>query len=125
MEFIIMAIETPILAKTLPEIDIDDVDDGDNTLPDAASIVLKLTPDACGLRLDKVLATLVPQYSRSRLQQWIESGRVTVDGEAGRTKMTVFGDENIVILPQAAPEEQAFRPEPMALAIMYEDASIA
>jgi 23S rRNA pseudouridine1911/1915/1917 synthase len=75
--------------------------------------------------LDKVLATLVPQYSRSRLQQWIESGRVTVDGEAARTKMTVFGDENIAILPQAAPEEQAFRPEPMALAIVYEDASIA
>jgi 23S rRNA pseudouridine1911/1915/1917 synthase len=72
-----------------------------------------------------VLATLVPQYSRSRLQQWIESGRVTVDGEAARTKMTVFGDENIAILPQAAPEEQAFRPEPMALAIVYEDASIA
>jgi 23S rRNA pseudouridine1911/1915/1917 synthase len=125
MGFIIMATETTIPAKILPEIGIDDVDDGDSMLPDAAPILLKLTPDACGLRLDKVLATLVPQYSRSRLQQWIESGRVTVDGEAARTKMTVFGDENIAILPQAAPEEQAFRPEPMALAIVYEDASIA
>ena len=120
-----MATETTIPAKILPEIGIDDVDDGDSMLPDAAPILLKLTPDACGLRLDKVLATLVPQYSRSRLQQWIESGRVTVDGEAARTKMTVFGDENVVILPQAAPEEQAFRPEPMTLAIAYEDASIA
>jgi 23S rRNA pseudouridine1911/1915/1917 synthase len=125
MGFIIMATETTIPAKILPEIGIDDADDGDSMLPDAAPILLKLTPDACGLRLDKVLATLVPQYSRSRLQQWIESGRVTVDGEAARTKMTVFGDENIAILPQAAPEEQAFRPEPMALAIVYEDASIA
>jgi 23S rRNA pseudouridine1911/1915/1917 synthase len=125
MEFIIMATETTIPAKILPEIGIDDVDDGDSMLPDIVPILLKLTPDACGLRLDKVLATLVPQYSRSRLQQWIESGRVTVDGEAARTKMTVFGDENIVILPQAAPEEQAFKPEPMALAIAYEDASIA
>jgi 23S rRNA pseudouridine1911/1915/1917 synthase len=125
MEFIIMATETTIPAKILPEIGIDDVDDGDSMLPDAAPILLKLTPDACGLRLDKVLATLVPQYSRSRLQQWIESGLVTVDGEAARTKMTVFGDENIVILPQAAPEEQAFKPEPMTLAIAYEDASIA
>jgi 23S rRNA pseudouridine1911/1915/1917 synthase len=125
MEFIIMATETTIPAKILPEIGIDDVDDGDSMLPDIVPILLKLTPDACGLRLDKVLATLVPQYSRSRLQQWIESGLVTVDGEAARTKMTVFGDENVVILPQAAPEEQAFRPEPMALAIAYEDASIA
>jgi 23S rRNA pseudouridine1911/1915/1917 synthase len=125
MEFIIMATETTIPAKILPEIGIDDVDDGDSMLPDIVPILLKLTPDACGLRLDKVLATLVPQYSRSRLQQWIESGLVTVDGEAARTKMTVFGDENVVILPQAAPEEQAFRPEPMTLAIAYEDASIA
>src|ERR1700682_3064800 len=96
MEFIIMPTETTIPAKILPEIGIDDVDDGDNMLPDAAPILLKLTPDACGLRLDKVLATLIPQYSRSRLQQWIESGRVPVDGEAARTKVTVFGDEHIV-----------------------------
>jgi 23S rRNA pseudouridine1911/1915/1917 synthase len=74
--------------------------------------------------LDKVLSGLVPQYSRSRLQQWIESGHVTVDGAIARVRMTVYGDETVVVLPQAAPDEQAFKPEPMALSIVYEDDSI-
>jgi 23S rRNA pseudouridine1911/1915/1917 synthase len=43
---------------------------------------------------------------------------------AARAKMTALGDENIIIWPQAAPEEQAYKPEPMALSITYEDASI-
>jgi len=87
-------------------------------------IFLKLTDDACGERLDKVLSKLVPQYSRSRIQQWIEAGRVTVDGQPGKGKTTVLGDEDIIILPQAAPEEQAFKPESMDLSIIYEDADI-
>jgi 23S rRNA pseudouridine1911/1915/1917 synthase len=36
----------------------------------------------------------------------------------------VLGDEDITILPQAAPEEQAFKPEAMDLSIMHEDAEI-
>ena len=45
-----------------------------------APIVLELSPEACGERLDKVISKLVPQYSRGRLQMWIEDGFVTVDG---------------------------------------------
>jgi 23S rRNA pseudouridine1911/1915/1917 synthase len=119
-----MSTEMPILANNLPEMDVEDTDDGDNTLPEASPVVLKLTSDVCGVRLDKVLSTLVPQYSRSRIQQWIEGGRVTVDGQTVRGKTTVFGDETVVILPQAAPEGQAFKPEQMALSIVHEDAAI-
>jgi 23S rRNA pseudouridine1911/1915/1917 synthase len=116
--------EMPILANKLLEIDVEDVDDGDPILTEASPIVLKLTSDVCGGRLDKVLSTLVPEYSRSRIQQWIEGGHVTVDGQIVRGKATVFGDETVVVLPQAAPEEQAFKPEQMALSIIHEDAAI-
>lgn len=88
---------------------------------DLSPFTLKLTPDACGMRLDRAVSTLVPRFSRSRLQQWIESGHITVDGKPGRTKMTVFGDETIAVTPQAAPDEQAFAPESMALDIVHED----
>lgn len=118
-----MRAEKPILNKTLPESDLDDVEE-DAGLPEQTAITLTLNPEFCGMRLDKVLSTLIPQYSRSRLQQWIEAGHVTVEGQPARAKTTMLGDETIVVEPQAAPEEQAYQPEPMTLPIVHEDASI-
>jgi 23S rRNA pseudouridine1911/1915/1917 synthase len=54
------------------------------------------------------------------LQTWI-NGFVTVDGKVAKRKDTVYGDEKIVILPQAAPEDEAFKPEAMELNIVFED----
>ena len=87
---------------------IDDQEEGDDITPEVAAIELTLRSNSCGERLDKVLAKLVPQYSRSRIQQWIEAGFVTVDGQTSRIKMTMLGDESIVIYPQAAPDEGAY-----------------
>ncbi|MES2832222.1 MAG: RluA family pseudouridine synthase [Pseudomonadota bacterium] len=87
-------------------------------------IRLVLSPVDCGVRLDKVLSRLVPQYSRSRLQQWIDAGHVTVDGVPARAKTTAFGDEHVLVSPQAAPEELAFHPEAMNLHIVHEDAAL-
>ncbi len=116
--------ETPIVNKTMPTGDFDGMDEADGDLLDVPPIELDLTPAVCGIRLDKVLSTLVPQYSRSRLQQWIDAGHVSVDGEIARTKMTMYGDEKVVIYPQPAPEDEAFKPEAMDLNIAYEDAAI-
>ena len=91
---------------------------------DATPIIFKLDDDVCGDRLDKVVAKLIPQFSRSRLQQWIVAGHVTVDGVAGRSKMTVLGGEQVIVYPQPAPEDSAYLPEAMALDIVFEDKSI-
>ena len=107
--------------------DIDDVAEGGDGADEAGSmapIELQLTPVACGERLDKVVSKLVPQFSRSRMQLWIDAGFVTVDGKVAKTKMTVYGDEKIVILPQSAPEDAAFTPEQIALDIVFEDEHI-
>ena len=96
----------------------------DDVFEEMAPITLELTPDACGHRLDKVIAQLVPQYSRSRLQLWLEAGFVTVDGKVAKRNMTAYGDEKIVILPQSAPEDEAFKPEAMELNIVHEDEHI-
>ncbi|NHZ80367.1 RluA family pseudouridine synthase [Massilia sp. CCM 8695] len=110
------------------EIDLDD-EAGDEYVPaapgiDLSPIHLELTPDACGHRLDKVIAGLVPQFSRSRLQLWFEAGHVLVDGKPARGKDTAYGDEAVVILPQSAPEDEAYTPEAMELNIVYEDEHI-
>ena len=79
-------------------------------------------PDDCaGMRCDQVLAKLLPEYSRSRLQEWIAAGQVSLDGAVAVAKQKVWGNETIVVLPQAHPSEQPHRAEDIALDIVYED----
>ena len=118
----------PTEAIILSNSTFDDTNNGqeevDDVFPQAEAIELKMRSDVCGERLDKVLSKLVPQYSRSRIQQWIEAGFVTVDGQPARIKLTLLGDEFIVIHPQPAPDERAYVAEELTLDIVYEDDSI-
>ncbi|MEC5160319.1 23S rRNA pseudouridine1911/1915/1917 synthase [Janthinobacterium sp. CG_23.3] len=121
----------PNLADPLSHPELDDefdvdftADDADDVTDSMAPIELELTPDACGQRLDKVISKLVPQFSRSRLQLWMDAGFVTVDGKVAKSKGTAYGDEKVVILPQSAPEDEAFKPEQIELNIVHEDEHI-
>ncbi|KNH08312.1 Ribosomal large subunit pseudouridine synthase D [Candidatus Burkholderia brachyanthoides] len=79
-------------------------------------------PDAlAGERLDKVLAKGFPEFSRSRLQGWIEEGRVLVDGERAKVRQAVPLGATISLVPDLLPEHLAFTPEPVPLHIVYED----
>jgi len=85
-----------------------------------------VAPDgAAGQRLDKALALLVPDVSRSRLRQWIEEGAVRVNGAAARVRQTLTGGESIEIVPPPSPVQLAMRPEPIVLDVLYEDEHIA
>ena len=71
-----------------------------------------------GKRLDKIVARRLEQYSRSRIQRWIEKGHVTVNGKPAQAKQTMVGDEEIVVFPQLAEEELAFAPEPVEFPVV-------
>lgn len=114
----------PILTSHLPDTAFDDVDDEISAGAAPEPITLRLTPEFCGVRIDKVLSQLVPEFSRSRLQQWIEAGHVLVDGQPARAKALALGDETIVLQPQLAPEDNSFKPEAMDLDILHEDDAI-
>jgi 23S rRNA pseudouridine1911/1915/1917 synthase len=73
-----------------------------------------------GQRLDQALAELLPDFSRSRLQGWIEAGRVTLDGEPTRARAKVRGGERIRVRAVLETRDR-FAPEPIALDIVYED----
>lgn len=79
--------------------------------------------DLAGKRLDQVLAILFPDYSRSRLQKWNKAGLVLVDEVALRSKDTVTGGELVEIIV-ADETETAWRPQDIALDVVYEDTSI-
>jgi 23S rRNA pseudouridine1911/1915/1917 synthase len=77
--------------------------------------------DCAGMRFDQVLAKLLPEYSRSRLQEWIAAGQASLDGAVAAAKQKVWGGETIVVQPQSHPAEQPHQAEDIALDIVYED----
>jgi len=77
-----------------------------------------------GRRLDKVLALLLPDYSRSRLQQWLADGMLTVNGETPARKTPVRGGEYVQLQVPATPDDDGVTAEAVPLAIIYEDDSI-
>ncbi|MGB7815685.1 MAG: 23S rRNA pseudouridine(1911/1915/1917) synthase RluD [Methylotenera sp.] len=77
-----------------------------------------------GERLDIALQQMLPQHSRSRLQTWIKAGLVTLNKQAATAKTKVWGGEQVSVVAQANPQEQAFLPENIPLDIVFEDDTI-
>ncbi|MBA6417223.1 23S rRNA pseudouridine(1911/1915/1917) synthase RluD [Colwellia sp. 6M3] len=82
-------------------------------------------PESClGKRFDQTLAEMFPDYSRSRLKEWILAGHVTVDDvvvDVPREKM--FGGELIAINTEVEAEVR-FKAQDLPLNIVYEDDDI-
>jgi len=74
-----------------------------------------------GLRLDHALARMFPQYSRNRLQAWLKSGHILVDGKRSEGSARTQGGEAVAIAPPPAPDVAQPAAQAMALAVVYED----
>ncbi|MFV0664964.1 23S rRNA pseudouridine(1911/1915/1917) synthase RluD [Denitromonas sp.] len=84
-----------------------------------------IVPDACaGMRIDQVLAQLMPDQSRNRLQSWVRDGRVLVDDRQVPPKFRVRGSEALIIDVPPPPEAVADAPEAIDLDIVFEDAAL-
>jgi len=76
-----------------------------------------------GYRLDKALAELFPTYSRSRLQQWIRDGHVSVNANLPRVKDKVQGGEDIQVTAPIV-EEVDWQAQDIPINLLYEDLDI-
>ncbi|PSJ16235.1 23S rRNA pseudouridine(1911/1915/1917) synthase RluD [Nitrosomonas supralitoralis] len=74
-----------------------------------------------GLRLDRALAKLLPNWSRSRLQIWIAENRVLLNGQITTVKQLVWGNEHIEIFPLNSASESPYTAEAIHLNIIEED----
>jgi 23S rRNA pseudouridine1911/1915/1917 synthase len=75
-----------------------------------------------GQRLDRALAALVPEFSRSYLQQLIEAGAVELQGRTlTKTSASVKAGQAGRIELRPTPQSQAFRPEAMDIVTVHED----
>lgn len=80
-----------------------------------------LVPDsAAGRRFDAVVAELFPEFSRSRLSEWIKTGAVLLDGVPVRPREPVHGGEQVSLNAVLEVETHAVA-EDIPLSILYED----
>ena len=93
-------------------------------VPGASSLTLRVDERHAGERLDKALALLIPDVSRSRLQQWVVAGAVSVNGEAVKARHALAFGDVLQVTPQPAPDAAAYTPEPMPLDVIFDDDAI-
>ena len=76
-----------------------------------------------GQRLDSALAQMLPDYSRSKITNWVKSGKALINDKTFKPKEKVSGGEivNLSIEPEPSNNWQA---EAIALDIVYEDSDI-
>jgi len=84
---------------------------------------LEFPAELAGRRLDQALAALLPQYSRTRIQRWIDEGAVRVNGLAPRARDVVVGGEAATVEARLA-DETSIAPENLPLDIVHQDAAI-
>ena len=83
-------------------------------------IVITVSEEAEGMRLDKFLSESIDYLTRSALQKVIASGGVTVDGkEAAKSRVLKAGEDVSVTVPDAV--ELDVEPQNIPLDIYYED----
>ena len=82
---------------------------------------LVISDEYSGERLDKVLAQLLPTYSRATLQGFLKDGQILIDDKIALGKAAVKGGEciSLHLLPET--DQTNWLPEDIALDIIYED----
>ncbi|GAB4511680.1 MAG: 23S rRNA pseudouridine(1911/1915/1917) synthase RluD [Sulfuricaulis sp.] len=85
-----------------------------------STLTASIPSELAGQRLDQALPVLFADITRSRLQQWIEDGRVTLNGQVPRKRDKVKeGDAVEVRVPP--PVESGWKAQALPLEIVYED----
>lgn len=80
--------------------------------------------DGAGIRLDRYLGTVLPDFSRMRLQAFIREGCILVNGSPTRPSQILrVGDEIRVTVPEEV-EPSAAKAQDIPLDILHEDAAV-
>ena len=88
------------------------------------AIVKQVTVQFAGQRLDAALASMFPDYSRSRLQQWIRDGQVLLDGAIAKPKTRLTGDETLELNIHLDHRPDEAQPQDIPLQVVFEDEDI-
>ena len=87
-------------------------------------IIKQVPGEFAGRRLDSALASMFPDYSRSRLQQWIRDGQVLLNGEVVKPKTRLAGEEVLQMHVQQEQQDDKLLPQDIPLDVEFEDEDI-
>jgi len=87
----------------------------------AAPMSAKVPQSLGGLRLDQALVKMFPQYSRNRLQAWLRSGHIRVNGARSEPRAFVAGGEAVDIAPPPVSQSGAPAAQRIPLQVVFED----
>ncbi len=76
-----------------------------------------------GRRFDQALAEMFPEFSRSRLTEWIKSGAALLDGAQARPRDPVHDGQQVTLVVERTVETTA-EAEAIPISILYEDADV-
>lgn len=93
------------------------------TLVQLEPVVQKVPPELTGQRLDRAAANLFPEYSRSRIQLWIDGGELLVDGQKGRRRDSVVAGMKLSLKP-VTESQGDWQPQDISFPVVYEDEDI-
>jgi 23S rRNA pseudouridine1911/1915/1917 synthase len=113
-----------MIISTDPQVDdpCADMDDNAETTVEVEQRHLRIGPAQHAARLDRALVELVPEFSRSYLQQLIAAAAVQVKGvTVTKASARVHVGEELVIELRPTQQSQAFKPQAMALDVVFED----
>ena len=83
-------------------------------------MIVTVTDDSEGIRLDRFLASVLPEHSRSQIQRLIKEGLIQVAGRETKANQPVKPGQAISIeIPE--PVDPAPQPEALPLPILYQD----
>jgi len=109
--------ETIISSDSLSDADPDEPGGGDAELRE-----LLVPAGLHGMRLDRALVSLLPEFSRSYLKQLVEAGAVgTQTVRLGKASAKVQAGQSLVVELRPTAQSQAFVPQPIPIEVVFED----
>jgi 23S rRNA pseudouridine1911/1915/1917 synthase len=88
-------------------------------------LLIPVTPEAAGNRLDQFLVTKLGEVSRARVQQLIAQQKVRVNGGPAKASLRLRGGERVEILGEWQRPPLRATAEDIPLDIVYEDSDLA
>jgi 23S rRNA pseudouridine1911/1915/1917 synthase len=108
-----------------PDDALDEVSPADEGLVEAEIRLCEVPIDMHGWRIDRALARLIPEFSRSYLQQLMADGAVQLRGTAViKQAARIAAGERLQVELRPTQQAMAFVPQAMALDVVFEDADL-